>query len=51
LRSTYIFPWSVDRVAGINNHENSKKLKINQLQERFKVVKVNENPTLEHKNA
>jgi hypothetical protein len=51
LRSTYIFPWSVDRVAGINSQENSKKLKINQLQERFKVVKVNENPTLKHKNA
>jgi hypothetical protein len=34
----------------MNSQENSNKLKINQSQERFKIVKVNENPTLKHKN-
>jgi hypothetical protein len=51
LRFTYTCPWLVDQVIGINSQENSNKLKINQSQKRFKVVKANENPTLKHKNA
>jgi hypothetical protein len=50
LRSTCTYSWLVDQVAGMNSQENSNKLKINQSQERFKIVTVNENPTLKHKN-
>jgi hypothetical protein len=49
-RFTCTCPWLVDQVSSINSQENSNKLKINQSQERFKIVKVNENPTLKHKN-
>jgi hypothetical protein len=50
-RFTCTCPWLVDQVSSINSQENSNKLKINQLQERFKVVKANDIATLEHKNA
>ena len=45
-RSTCTCPWLVDRVEGIISQENSNKQKTNQSQERFKVVKENENATI-----
>ena len=51
LRSTCTCSWSVDQITGINSQENLNKLKINQSQERFKVLKVNKNPMLKHNNA
>jgi len=52
-RSTCTSFWLVDRVTNINCQENSNKQtnKQNQPQERFKVVKINENPTLKNKNC
>jgi hypothetical protein len=47
-RSTYTCLWLVERVTGINRQENSKET--NHTKD-LKLCKLNENPTLKHKNC